>query len=325
MLSPTTTVGVGGESNLPFWVIPRTDVRITGREIGKGRWTTVHVANYRGDHVAARCLFSQIISEENQKLFIECMNLAATLRHSNLLPFIGAILEEEPIIITELMPFNLKMVMDKGPLLNHQIIGIALDVAKALNFLHQTKPEPVSHGELTNTSVLLEQAKGNRWRAKLYDYMTAKFFKQIIAPTVDSDREQSPGVFSVSSLRSSNQSPTVDSEVLIPGSRANMMGRKASVVVQDSDPFILTPSKDVYYYGLLLTEMCTGSLPLEVSLTFLIESITWTEVANIIRACIGPVPDKRPTMKDIVSKVTAIHNNVSLSGAPLSRSGARPT
>lgn len=314
-------------------MIPRSDVQITSREIGRGRWTTVHIATYRGDSVAARSLYSPIISEENQKLFMESMNLAAKLRHANLLPFIGAVLEEEPIIITELMPFNLKMVLDKGRLLNHQIVGIALDVAKALNFLHRTKPEPVAHGELTSTSVLLEQARGNTWRAKLYDYMTAKFFKHVIAPADDSDQEQSPGAQylpSTGRLRSresslSTSSLSLESEVLTPASRAklNVTNRKKSVIAQDSNPFILTPTKDVYNYGLILTEMCTGSLPLEVSLTFLVESITWTEMANIVRACLVPVPDNRPTMDDVVSRLSEIHSKVSLSGAPYSRPGGK--
>ncbi len=108
------------KAQLPFWVIPREDVDLTRKEIGRGRWSSVNVAMYSGSRVAARC-FGRIASEANRKVFVECMDLAAKLRHPNLLPFIGAVVEGDPIIITELMPNNLKAVLEKGPLGYHEV------------------------------------------------------------------------------------------------------------------------------------------------------------------------------------------------------------
>ena len=312
----------------PFWEISANDIELTGVNIGRGKWSVVREAIYRGDKVAARCLYSKIVSEDNFKVFIECMDMAAKLRHKNLLPFIGAVLEGEPMIITELMPYNLKKVLEmKGQLPNYQVVGIALDVARALNFLHSAKPDPVVHGDLTSTSVLLEQGKGNSWRAKLSDFMTAKFFKQLIATGEEFERDldsmspispspkhpffAGPGATSSKTSRDRrSRSSSIGSDV----------GRKTSVqMVTPSDildPTNLTPKRDVYSYGLLLVEMCSGSAPQVISLHFLIESITWTEMNVLIRQCLETNPDTRPTMKDIVPKIAEMHKSLSIGHGP---------
>ena len=312
----------------PFWEISKKDVELTGVDIGKGRWSIVREAIYRGDRVAARCLYSQIISEDNFKVFMECLDTAAKLRHTNLLPFIGAVLEGEPIIITELMPFNLKRVLDKkSQLLNHQIVGIALDVARALNFLHTTKPDPVIHGDLTSTSVLLEQGRGNSWRAKLSDFMTAKFFKQLIVLGVEFDqsghdrRSMSPAGSGIkhstagSSGRSSRERRSRSSSI---GSESEKINRKVSMITPPDilDPTNLTPKRDTYSYGLLLVEMCSGSAPQVISLPFLLESITWTEMNNLIRDCVELEPENRPSMDDILPKIAEMHQSLSIGHGP---------
>lgn len=313
----------------PFWEISADDIELTGVDIGKGKWSIMREAIYRGDKVAARCLYSKIISEDNFKVFIECMDTAAKLRHSNLLPFIGAVLEGEPIIITELMPYNLKKVLEmKGQLLNYQIVGIALDIARALNFLHTAKPEAVVHGDLTSTSVLLEQGKGNSWRAKLSDFMTARFFKQLIASGTEFERESSlsPTMNSFSPkppFGSREGSSERDRE---RRSRSSSFGsdsgrrpvKKMSVVTPPDilDPVTLTTKRDIYSYGLLLIEMCSGSTPQVISLNFLLESITWTEMNLLIRECIELDPESRPSMEEILPTMAELHQSLSIGHGP---------
>ena len=63
---------------------------MTGPELGRGGWAIVSVATFRGVRVAAKTIHRQIISHHNVQLFRREMNMAARLRHPNLVQFIGA-------------------------------------------------------------------------------------------------------------------------------------------------------------------------------------------------------------------------------------------
>ena len=308
----------------PFWQLSMNEIQITGEELGKGRWSVVRVAIYHGTRVAARCLYNQINSEENRKIFNECLDVAAKLRHPNLVPFIGAVLDREPIIITELMPSSLRLLLEKDALNYYQLTDIATDVAKALEFLHSISPNPVVHGELTGSSVLLEERKGLRWRAKLSDFMTVKYFHQLVSsvtPTGSAEDVFSPVAKEHPSLeykrRSRSASPfdavkqrtSPDRWSGTPSGRERpFMGtfmRKSSTAAapEPMDPGKLSPKRDVYSFGVLLVEMSTRTAVLEVSLQYLIESIRWPQVTALVRRCLAVDPDDRPTMDNVLSSV----------------------
>jgi hypothetical protein len=90
------------------WVVERREIQLTDQELGRGGWATVSVAMFRGVRVAAKCVHNQIISRYNVQLFKREMNIAARIRHPNLLQFIGATLEGELVILTELLPTSLR-------------------------------------------------------------------------------------------------------------------------------------------------------------------------------------------------------------------------
>ena len=129
----------------PFWMVERGEIHLTDRELGRGGWAAVRVAEFRGLQVAAKCLHSIIISNYNRQLFVREMSIAAKLRHPNLIQFIGATLEGEPVILTELMATSLRAVLERVPLSAANITSVSRDVARALNYLHLTKPDPILH------------------------------------------------------------------------------------------------------------------------------------------------------------------------------------
>ena len=83
----------------PLWVVQRDEIDVTDEELGRGGWAVVRVARFRKTRVAAKCLYGQIASKYNRRLFIREMNMAARVRHPNLLQFIAATLRGELIIL----------------------------------------------------------------------------------------------------------------------------------------------------------------------------------------------------------------------------------
>ena len=107
------------------------------------------------------------------------MNVAARIRHPNLLQFIGATLEKEMVILTELMPTSLRKELKKQPMTPSQATGISLDVARALNYLHLMRPHPLIHRDISSANVLLEPLPGGGWRAKVSDYGSVNLQRQL--------------------------------------------------------------------------------------------------------------------------------------------------
>ena len=150
-----------------------------GPELGRGGWATVSVATFRGARVAAKCMHNQIVSYNNIQLFKREMNMASRIRHPNLLQFIGATLEGEMVILTELMPTSLRKELETQPMSPDQTIMISLDVARALNYLHLMRPHSLIHRDISSANVLLEPLPNSRWRAKVSDYGTVNLLQQL--------------------------------------------------------------------------------------------------------------------------------------------------
>ena len=107
------------------------------------------------------------------------MEIASRCRHPCLLQFIGATSDERPLLVTEIMERSLRERLYNEvelPLYAAEVSVISLDVARALNYLHQ-KPDPIIHRDISSGNVLLWR-QGNQWRAKVSDYGTANLVRQ---------------------------------------------------------------------------------------------------------------------------------------------------
>ena len=160
------------------WVITRDEIQITGKCLGRGGWGSVNEGTYCGCTVAVKQIHELILSPHNINLFEREMNIAAKCRHPHLLQFIGATKDEgTPLFVTELMEKSLRTLLDQRQLSETEIRAISLDVALALNYLHQKKPEPIIHRDVSSANVLLWR-QGDQWRGKVSDYGTANFIQQ---------------------------------------------------------------------------------------------------------------------------------------------------
>ena len=253
----------------PFWAIDREEIQFTGEKLGEGGWAEVKVARFRGSKVAAKRLHNQIISPYNRDLFTREMNVAARIRHPNLLLFIGATLQGELIILTELMPTSLRALLEQGkPLTQQHLISIACDVAKALNYLHLMKPDPIIHRDVSSANVLLDHDRDNSWKAKLSDYGSANFLRQL--------KTAGPG------------NPTYAApEANIRGQQSNKM--------------------DIFSFGVLLVEMCTAQFPDITAHERLIQSIREPRLVGLIRQCIAEDKNRRPSAAELVTQLTELN------------------
>ena len=204
------------------WVVERREIQLTDQELGRGAWATVSVAMFRGARVAAKCVHNQIVLQHNIQLFKREMDMAARIRHPNLLLFIGATLEGEMVILTELMPTSLRRELQREYQMSPRLtISIGLDVARALNYLHLMRPHPLIHRDISSANILLEPLPNGHWRAKVSDYGTVNLQENLA---------------------------TVG-----PGS-------PCYAAPEANDPTQQSPKMDIFSFGALLMEMLSGEL-----------------------------------------------------------------
>ena len=160
------------------WVISRDEIHVTDKLLGRGGWASVYEGVYCGCPVAVKQIYDLILSDHNIRLFEREMSIASKCRHPHLLQFVGATNDEEsPLFVTELMMKSLRDLLRERELLVEEIHVLCLDIARALNYLHQKKPVPIIHRDVSSANVLLWR-QGDQWRGKVSDYGTANFMQQ---------------------------------------------------------------------------------------------------------------------------------------------------
>ena len=185
------------------WVVSRDEVEITDKCLGMGGWGKVVLGTFRGCKVAVKEIHELILSPYNRRLFEREMNIASKCRHPCLLQFIGATNDDGiPLFITELLETSLRALLEQRQLAETEISIISLDVSLALNYLHNMKPSPILHRDVSSANVLLWR-QGDQWRGKVSDYGTANFVQRTMT------RAPGAAIYSAPEAVSSNQTPKV--------------------------------------------------------------------------------------------------------------------
>ena len=157
-----------------LWEISHNNLQLHDNIMGSGGWGVLQEATYKGQKVIAKKMHKDIISQYNQNMFVKRIQIMAKCHHKNVVRFIGAVLEEPVIIILELMQHTLRSALKKGNVLPQHVQSVCLDVAEGLCYLHDIKPEPIIHGDVSAANVLLN-ATENGWIAKLSDFGHPQF------------------------------------------------------------------------------------------------------------------------------------------------------
>ena len=253
------------------WVLEREEVVVTDERLGVGAFGEVRVAIFRGTKVAAKCLHQLIVSNYNRGIFIREMEISSRIHHPNIVQFVGATRVNNPILLYELMATSLyKKLQDDQPLTHPQIIGVCSDIVSALSYLHQWRPDPIIHRDVSSPNVLMEPLANSRWRSKLSDFGSANL--QLRVKTV------------------------------IPGNPA-YASPEALI------PQYHSPAMDVYSFGVLTTEMILNCPPEmdDAKRQQQAQNIDWKPMRVLVLKCMNHEHTQRPTSLQLLKEIEHIN------------------
>ena len=247
-----------------YWMISRDEIEFTETVLGTGAYGTVKVATFRGSQVAVKCYHQILLSDHNLGLFRREITMATHLRHPNLVQFIGASVERELILVTELMTTSLDALMNHGQLSESVITSISLDVAQALNYLHLMRPQPIVHRDICRGNVLLDPLPDNKWKAKVSDYGSVNLLEHLTTRHPGNPFYEAP---------------------------------------EAKDPDLQSPKMDIYSFGVLLAEMLTNELPEKKHRyrQILKIEIHHPNFIELVRQCLSEEIDHRPSAQDLIA------------------------
>ena len=153
--------------------------------LGQGAYGKVFTVKYRDIRYAAKEILSSLMfsasPEEKKKtikdFYRECYH-SSLIRHPNIVEFIGIYYTEKsdlPIMVMELMHTSLNSFITKhqSKIGTKTKLSILYDVSLGLSFLHNIRPSPFIHRDLSSNNVLLT----SHHVAKISDLGTAKMIR----------------------------------------------------------------------------------------------------------------------------------------------------
>ncbi|XP_027105645.1 serine/threonine-protein kinase 12 isoform X1 [Coffea arabica] len=276
---------------IPEYEIDPEELDFTfGAEIKKG--TTFKVASWRGTKVGVKKFGEEVISDEDKvRAFRDELALLQKLRHPNLVQFLGAVTQSSPMmIVTEYLPKgDLRSLLEKKRALKPAIaLRYALDIARGMNYLHETRPEAIIHRHLEPSNILRDDSG----HLKVADFGVTKLLK--VAKRVKEDR---PLSYHEVSCR-----------------------YEAPEVFRDEE---YDTKVDVFSFALILQEMIEGCPPFYTKKAGEVPDLYAAKqrppfkaptkfyahgIKELIEECWSQIPADRPTFEQIIHKLEIIYN-----------------
>ncbi|WOL03471.1 serine/threonine-protein kinase CTR1 [Canna indica] len=150
--------------------IPWTELVLKER-IGAGSFGTVHRADWHGSDVAVKILMEQDFHPERLREFLREVAIMKSLRHPNIVLFMGAVTEPPKLsIVTEYLSRGslyrlLHKTGGRETLDERRRLSMAFDVAKGMNYLHRRNP-PIVHRDLKSPNLLVDK----KYTVKVCDF-----------------------------------------------------------------------------------------------------------------------------------------------------------
>ncbi|KAL6126172.1 hypothetical protein ACLB2K_074223 [Fragaria x ananassa] len=282
---------VGLDSQLPCYDISCKEVNMDEATlIGEGAYHEIYLVKWRGTEVAAKTIRPSIASEPIMRdLFLKELAVWQRLRHPNIVQFLGVMKHPDRLIfLTEfLCNGSLHDILQrKGRLDLQTVIRYALDIARGMNYLHQHKPRPIIHRDLTPRNVLQDEAG----RLKVTDFGLSKIA----------------------------QHNDVSGYKMTGGTGSY---RYMAPEVYRREPY--GKSIDVFSFSIIVHEMFMGGpvnlaedpekiadkRAYEISRPPLNPDLIPEPIRELIRECWHPNPNVRPTFEEIIVQLELIQEN----------------
>jgi len=256
-------------------------------DITKG---TYCIAYWRGIQVAVKKLAEEVITDDDKvKAFRDELALLQKIRHPNVVQFLGAVTQSSPMmIVTEYLPKgDLRAFLKiKGALKPTTALRFALDIARGMNYLHENKPAPIIHRDLEPSNILRDDSG----HLKVADFGVSRLL------TIKEDK---PLTCLDASCR-----------YLAPEVLRN----------EEYDTKV-----DVFSFALILQELIEGYPPFhtkqenEVPKAYAAKQRPSFKaptkhyahgLKELIEECWNENPSKRPTFRQIITRLESIHNRM---------------
>ncbi|KAJ4881015.1 Integrin-linked protein kinase family [Raphanus sativus] len=169
---PMAPMHVETANEVPEYEINPDELDFTqSKEISNG---TYCMAMWRGIQVAVKKLDDEVLSDEEQvRKFHDELALLQRLRHPNIVQFLGAVTQSNPMmIVTEyLRRGDLRELLNrKGHLKPATAVRYALDIARGMSYLHEIKGDPIIHRDLEPSNIL----RDDTGHLKVADFAVSK-------------------------------------------------------------------------------------------------------------------------------------------------------
>lgn len=145
-----------------------SEIRL-GQRIGKGSFGEVYLATWNGTTVAVKKLPTSKLAEEFLREFAREARLMRSLRHPNVIQFLGASFDPPDIcIVTDYMAQGslYHLIHDKSVQLSWaRVKKVAVDACRGMAYLHNSNP-PIIHRDLKSHNLLVD----DHWKVKVCDF-----------------------------------------------------------------------------------------------------------------------------------------------------------
>eukprot|EP00929_Paragymnodinium_shiwhaense_P088046 TRINITY_DN48248_c0_g1_i1.p1 TRINITY_DN48248_c0_g1~~TRINITY_DN48248_c0_g1_i1.p1 ORF type:complete len:494 (+),score=99.29 TRINITY_DN48248_c0_g1_i1:73-1554(+) len=244
------------------WAIPRGEVKM-GKKLSSTLKSEVYLATWRSTNVVAKlCIQDEQHLQEQQEIMNE-ISILAKLRHPDLVMFLGACLQESPIMfITEYMPvgdlehYYQSKRREKDALVWHEtspsVNRWGIQVSRALTFMHNCH-QPIIHRDLKPLNLLLTSTLD----VKVTDFGISTIIRRHRKP----EWKESPAVGSTNTdgPASPRRKDTGDSNRAYEMTGGVGSWRYMAPEVTRHEKY--TEKVDIYSFGLILYFMSSGRVP----------------------------------------------------------------